>query len=176
MYEYVGKTQKSFMRGVITFSSGIIYTLMPNWPSSKRKITIFCQMDQCVYYILKAIHACPNATWKVCSHILVSKKSRRESWHKRETPHGQKIQRRRKFLLKVGWYLFTGIYMRRAEWCVTGWSAVRSHCVSQCSLQKTTQITLLYVVGTRQSIASFPYCVNVLSTCAICVTCIFSGD
>ena len=84
MYEYVGKTQKSFMRGVITFSSGITYTLMPNWPSSKRKITIFCQMDQCVYYILKAIHACPNATWKVCSHILVSKKSRRESWHKRE--------------------------------------------------------------------------------------------
>ena len=84
MYEYVGKTQKSFMRGVITFSSGITYTLMPNWPSSKRKITIFWQMDQCVYYILKAIHACPNATWKVCSHILVSKKSRRESWHKRE--------------------------------------------------------------------------------------------
>ena len=175
MYEYVGKTQKSFMRGVITFSSGITYTLMPNWPSSKRKITIFCQMDQCVYYILKAIHACPNATWKVCSHILVSKKSRRESWHKRERhPMVRKFRGGENSSSKLVDTYSRGFIWDARNDALQGGPA--RHCVSQCSLQKTTQITLLYVVGTRQSIASFPYCVNVLSTCAICVTCIFSGD
>ena len=133
-------------------------------------------MDHCVWvlHILKAIHACPNATWKVCSHILVSKKSRRILAGIKETPHGQKIQRRRKFLLKVALILIHGdLYETRDCDALQGGPSIVCHNAVYKRLPKSLFCT---VVGTRQSIASFPYCVNVLSTCAICVTCIFSGD
>ena len=131
-------------------------------------------MDQCVWvlHILKAIHACPNATWKVCSHISASKK--RESWHKRDTPWSENSEEE-----KIPPQSCVDTYSRGFIWdaglrCFTGWSS--RHCVSQCSLQKTTQITLLYWCRyeAKHSIISL-LCQRFINMCDMCDVHIFWG-